>query len=248
MRSKVVVNQRVTGEVVREFVEGLAEGGGFAKGGRTLHNQRNEIKVFEVGGSRLVVKRYRVPPLLNRVAYTYLRKSKAERAYGYGLRLLERGVLTPEPVGYVLTYRNGLLRDSYYVSRYVDHDHTMYELGKGGCEERLLCAFGRYTSCLHEGGILHLDYSPGNILFRYVEGGEVEFCLIDINRMRFGEVSVKRGCAGLARLWGDEATFRTIAGAYAKARGADVALCIKWVMKYRRRFWRMFRRRHGMPY
>jgi hypothetical protein len=67
--------------------------------------------------------------------------------------------------------------------------------------------------------------------------------------MRFGEVSVKRGCAGLARLWGDESTFRTIAGAYAKARGADAALCIKWVMKYRRRFWRVFVLRHGgMPY
>ena len=52
-----------------------------------------------------------------------------------------------------------------------------------GNEDRLL-AFARYTAALHQAGILHLDYSPGNILIHHNEIDGYSFSLVDVNRMQ----------------------------------------------------------------
>lgn len=43
----------------------------FSEEGKTIYKARNEIKVFEVDGVELNVKRYRVPHLINRVIYRF---------------------------------------------------------------------------------------------------------------------------------------------------------------------------------
>ena len=58
----------------------------FSEEGKTIYKARNEIKVFEVDGVELNVKRYRVPLLINRVIYRFFRQPKAVRAYEYALR------------------------------------------------------------------------------------------------------------------------------------------------------------------
>lgn len=48
----------------------------------------------------------------------------------------------------------------------------------------LLKAFAKYTSQLHMRGIVHKDYSPGNILWKYNEvSGEYSFYIVDVNKM-----------------------------------------------------------------
>ncbi|MDR1456170.1 MAG: lipopolysaccharide kinase InaA family protein [Tannerella sp.] len=229
------------------FVRSVPEA--FDRGGRTIYRQRNEIKVFETADTILNIKRYRKPHLPNRVAYTFFRPPKAERAYRYAFRLRELGIDTPEPVAYILLKKNGLLHMSYYVSRQAPHDHTMYEFGRGGLagREYILQALAGFTARLHEAGVCHRDYSPGNILFRETPAG-VEFCLVDINRMRFGPVSVREGCAAFARLWGPEPMFRLLAEGYAKARGAEVEPCVRRTLYCRRRFWNASLRRDDLPF
>ena len=63
----------------------------FSEEGKTIYKARNEIKVFEVDGVELNVKRYRVPFLINRVIYRFFRQPKAVRAYEYALRLVAKG-------------------------------------------------------------------------------------------------------------------------------------------------------------
>ncbi|MCS2332128.1 hypothetical protein NXW93_13990 [Parabacteroides distasonis] len=63
----------------------------FSEEGKTIYKARNEIKVFEVDGVELNVKRYRVPLLINRVIYRFFRQPKAVRAYEYALRLVAQG-------------------------------------------------------------------------------------------------------------------------------------------------------------
>ncbi|MDR1103195.1 MAG: lipopolysaccharide kinase InaA family protein, partial [Tannerella sp.] len=222
MESETVLNPQQ--QVFDSFVRSLPDT--FDRDGRTIYRQRNEIKVFETGGMAVNVKRFRKPHLLNRVAYTFFRPSKAERSYRYAFRLRELGIDTPEPIAYILMKKNGLLHVSYYVCRQVPHEHTMYEFGRGGIagRESVLQAFAGYTARLHEAGVYHRDYSPGNILFRQ-EKEEVRFCLVDINRMRFGPVSVRQGCAAFARLWGPEPMFRLLAERYAEERGAEAGYC-----------------------
>ena len=66
----------------------------FSEEGKTIYKARNEIKVFEVDGVELNVKRYRVPLLINRIIYRFFRRPKAVRAYEYALRLVIYGTNT----------------------------------------------------------------------------------------------------------------------------------------------------------
>jgi hypothetical protein len=61
--------------------------------------------------------------------------------------------------------------------------------------------------------------------------------------MQFGKVSVKKGCAAFARLWGQEPMFRLLAECYAKARGAEPEACIRRTLYCRKRFWTAFKRK-----
>jgi serine/threonine protein kinase len=213
----------------------------FEREGETIHKGRNEIKVFDCNGRLINVKRFRIPHLLNRIAYTFFRKPKAERSFAYAVKLRQAGVGTPDPVAFILEYKGGLLHYSYFVSLHITGYNTMYHTGKLPFEEnkKIFATFARFTAELHENGIFHKDYSPGNILYKEIEGS-TDFRLVDINRMKFGNVSIRKGCANFARLWGKEEVFRCIAREYAIARNADAEQCTQWVLHYRNKFWKRY--------
>ena len=52
----------------------------FSQEGEMLYQGRNLVKRFEWQGHTFIVKRYKRPKLIQRLAYTFWRKSKAERA------------------------------------------------------------------------------------------------------------------------------------------------------------------------
>ena len=82
-------------------------------------------------------------------------------------------------------FQSGLLSHSYYICCY-DGGETVRSLMDGKVEgnEDKLSAFARYTAALHQAGILHLDYSPGNILIHQNDADEYSFSLVDVNRMQ----------------------------------------------------------------
>ena len=108
----------------------------FEKEGTTIYDGRNRIKVFQVDGLLLNVKRFRKPILINRLIYSLLRAPKAKRSYEYALRLREKGIDTPEPIAYILCEEKGLLSWSYFISFQMPETyHTLYEAGQGPIEE-----------------------------------------------------------------------------------------------------------------
>lgn len=221
----------------------------FESEGRTIHAGRNVIKVMEINGMEVNVKRYRIPSLFNKIVYTVLRKSKGLRAFLYPSILLEKGFETPRPIAYIEERKNGLIHYSYFVSTQCPYTRNFYEFGDADindCKD-VVEAFARYTARLHENGILHHDYSPGNILFEKQEG-EYHFSLIDINRMSFCKVNIKKGCANFARLWGQKAFFIHLARTYAQARGADESFCIEYLLQQRSKFWSRYRKRHELKF
>jgi glycosyltransferase involved in cell wall biosynthesis/tRNA A-37 threonylcarbamoyl transferase component Bud32 len=217
--------------------------------GTVIYKGRNEIRVFEVDGEKINVKRYHKPFIINRIIYTFFRPSKARRAFVYARSLLAKGINTPEPIACIIINKTGLISDSYFISKHVDCERNMYEFGSGGIEgrEHIIAALAVFTAKMHEQGILHRDYSPGNILFG-IDNGEAEFCVVDINRMRFGKVSVSAGCRNFARLWGQKPFFELLASKYAEARGADSAYCVRTVLKARERFWRRYAMKRPLPF
>ena len=203
------------------------------------------IRKTSVEGIEVNVKRYAVPPLINRIVYLFFRLSKGKRAYVYPERLFAKGFETPEPIAYVEERRMGLIGYSYFLSIHSAYRYNFCSMGNADVRDcaDVVRAFARFTARLHEAGILHLDYSPGNILYDKLDDG-YHFSLVDINRMRFGRVGKKRGCANFARLWGQTSFFVLLAKEYARARHMDEDECVRLVLHYRKKFWQRYRRRH----
>lgn len=199
----------------------------FDKEGGTIYKGRNELKSFSVGGVEYIVKSYMTPIWVNRVIYGFLRESKAARAYGNALKLLRAGVGTPLPVGYVETRHNFLLNKSYFVSLKSDCTYEYRDFAKQKFENQtaILEAIARTTARLHDNGFLHKDYSGGNILFKETAQGVIVE-IIDLNRMSFGEIDIKKGCKNFERLDGDAKMLTIMGKEYAAARGFNEEECI----------------------
>lgn len=215
----------------------------FEQHGETIYKSRNELRIIDIPGLIINVKRYRIPFLMNRIAYTFFRSSKANRAYEYALTLKEKGFGTPEPIAYLEFKNKGLLGYSYFVSRHISECRMMREFSDGSDiagREDIIEALGTFIARLHEAGILHLDLSVGNILFQK-EGKNIRFWLVDLNRMRFCSIGQEKGCRNFERLRGSEALFGILANTYAIERGFDTSECLKTILYYQRKSVRTFR-------
>ena len=238
-------------EELREFIlllpTRMDTEGTYIYGGR-----RNLIKSFAVPhGPVLNVKRYHIPHGPNRLIYSWgLRIPKGLRAWRYPAVLKAKGISTPEAVAYLEERKCGLLGQSYFVSIQSPYSHRLYELAEAQPElyEPLARALARFTAHMHDEGVLHCDYSPGNILWDTDEAGHFVFTIVDINRMHFGQVNMKAGCRNFRRLWGPKAFFSILAREYAVARGFQPDECEKLVMDYRKRFWTHYSRHHVISF
>jgi tRNA A-37 threonylcarbamoyl transferase component Bud32 len=150
--------------------------------------QRNKIKLFEIEGKTINIKSFKIPHLINKIAYKYFRKSKARRSFEYATTLLEKGIGTPEPIAFFENYDFIGLKDSYYVSEQLNCDLTFRELVEipdFPDNENILKQFTRFSFALHEKGIEFLDHSPGNTLIKKTAEENYDFFLVDLNRMEF---------------------------------------------------------------
>ena len=152
--------------------------------------KRNKIKLFELEGKTINIKSFKVPNLINKIAYKYFRKSKAMRSFEYATTLLEKGIGTPQPIAYFENYDVVGLKDSYFVSDHLDYDLTFRELVEipdYPDHENILRQFTQFSFGMHEKGVDFLDHSPGNTLIINKNNGLYDFYLVDLNRMNFHE-------------------------------------------------------------
>jgi len=199
-----------------------------------LQDGRNQIKKVRFDDSDYVVKSFKRPNYLNRLLYTYLRPSKAKRSYEYSLKIAN---FVPQAIGFVECSEGGLIAKSYFVSEMYDYDFTIREpLLEANFEQRdnVFKAFAQFSYDLHQQGVLHKDFSPGNILIKKL-GEEFEFKIIDINRMNFGELSVEARMRSFKMLWASDAVMDLIIAEYARIAQLDVALCQKLARAFNQR-------------
>ncbi len=224
-------------EHLRSWLETLPHT--FPQTGEVIYDARNQIRCFEEGGLILCVKRFHQPHFLNRLIYSYFKRSKARRSYENGMYLLRHGIGTPEPIAYIEEKKCGLMGYSYLVTLQsrLTRLNREFTLNYTPELDATIRPLARFTARMHEAGILHYDYSPGNILWDYVDG-ECQFEVIDINRMRIGHpVTLKEGAKSLRRICATTSFFVTFADEYAKARKLDSKECERWILYYRNRFW-----------
>jgi hypothetical protein len=195
--------------------------------GKVMDARRNILRMTE----GVVVKQFATPGIWKGIWYGWFGKSKARRSYENALRL---GTLTPKPIAYREVRYFGILRESWYACEEAKGMHTFNELiGTPDYPNRqkILEAIGRFTATLHQRGILHADYSGGNILFT-ADGSEVK--VIDLNRIRFcRSLSRTERLNNFERLNIDREALRVMANAYANTMGEDPEQDAEYIISHR---------------
>ena len=201
--------------------------------GISIFKDRNEVKVFNILGFELNVKAFKLPNLINRYAYVYVRGSKAARSFLNASRFLAYGASTPTPVAYVECISGGKLRESYYVSLHYRCDFTLRDVLNNQVPDKqnILLKWVHFTwSQLHRNGIFHLDYSPGNTLIKKMDN-TYEFAVVDLNRMKFKAVGFEDGIRNFRQLDTDVETLKLIAKEYASLCGKPADQAINLLLK-----------------
>jgi len=232
-------------EFVEDFVNDLPHI--FESEGTSIYKGRNEIKVFDYEGVKLNVKSFKIPNFINKLAYAWLRGSKAKHSYEYGIEILRRGANTPEPIAFVETLKKALFNRSYYVSVHLKYDFTIRDLigFEFPDKENILKQFATYTySKLHKMGIHHLDYSRGNVLVTKLENDKYDFSIVDINRLRFEKIDYLKGLRNFAQLWASKYELEIIAKQYAQLNNQDENEAVKLLLQFDKKHKEKIYRKH----
>lgn len=208
------------------------------KRGEIIYNRRNQLRRITYGKYQFVVKSYHKPNFFNSLIYGILRPTKAKRAFNYAKLLQKEGIGSPQPIAYYTERFLGLfLRKSYYVSLLSELPYTYNDILNQHfdpeSEKAILKAIALVTARLHNAGMIHRDYSRGNILFGKNKQGEWNVELIDLNRIRFHKVDMEEGCSNFAeRLPATDMQRRLMAEIYAEARNFDAEKCYQLMCRY----------------
>jgi hypothetical protein len=194
--------------------------GFFVEGDLIVKGSRNTIKSNILGDEKVNIKHFDKPGLLKSIIYSFFRSTKAKRSFDYANYLLAHNIPTPFPIAYIENRnRFGLLGDSYYICQQIDYDFTIRELIHDplfGERNVILEQFTAFTYKMHEGKVNFLDHSPGNTLVVKKDSGKYDFYLIDLNRMKFEDLSIEARMDNFKKMWLSKTMVKVVAKAYAK--------------------------------
>jgi len=217
--------------------------------GEAFGNQdRNSLRLFSLNDEVLNAKSFRVPNLINKIAYRFFRKSKAERSYNYANKLIDLNIGTPQPVAFYEFKSAFFFGKSYYISHQIDCDITFRELTKDfniPNHEAILRAFTRFTYKLHENHVNFLDHSPGNTLINF-NNGNYEFYLVDLNRMNFESLSFEERIKNFSKLAVHQSIIEVMSDEYAKCINEDYEKVFNLMWKYTNDFQEKYHRKRRL--
>jgi glycosyltransferase involved in cell wall biosynthesis len=195
--------------------------------GTIIHDKRNTIRTYD----GFVSKQFAIPSLWRGIIYGWFCSSKAKRSYDYARRL---SGLTPEPVAYREIRYCGVLRQCWYVCRESECKYTFNDLLHNKSFQNrdvILQAIGRFTAELYKRGVLHQDYSGGNILFNE-DGSKIE--IIDLNRIKFyRKMPIKKGLQLFERLNIDKDALATMGASFAQRVNLDQDFVVNYIITHR---------------
>lgn len=203
----------------------------FKKSNNIMQNARNEIKIIDYNEKELVIKSFKIPNFINKFVYTFFKASKAEKSYNNSLKIID---FVPKPIGFIEFKKFGLLYDSYYISENFKYDFTIRELlFDDDFKDKyiILKQFAKFTNDLHNKGIYHLDYSPGNILIKR-ELENYVFKIVDVNRMKFIDFDLDARAKNFSRIWLSDKDLKFIVGEYVKLNNIDYDMFLEKSINY----------------
>lgn len=184
----------------RSWIEGLSESGDRYPKDKLLQGGRNQLIRCRFEDVDLVVKRFPNNDAWKKAVYRIF-EGKAKRSYLHSERLNQAGLNSPKPVAWLESWDGSWMKESFYVCHFTPFEHEARELHRTDIPERATKArlLGRSIAQMHRAEILHLDLTPGNLLFTRSSEGEWELQIVDNNRMRFGRVSRRAAITSLVQ-------------------------------------------------
>jgi tRNA A-37 threonylcarbamoyl transferase component Bud32 len=185
------------------------------------------------------------------------RGSKARRTWIAARHLRSMNVGTPAPIGYVERWQRGRLVESYYIARYEAQALTlrdaMQQLFASAGEitdfNDLLQRVAREVRAMHDGGFVHLDLGPRNVLVSDRSSPrwrDVTFVDLNRGRIRPDGVSLRERALDTARLALPSHLQRLFVKMYWDGHPPEAIW--RWDRVYRRRHrWRVRSRRWRHP-
>lgn len=196
-----------------------------------IYSGRNVIARIVIDGFPVIVKSFRKPGFINALAYTTVRQSKARRSYLNSLKLLSLGFDAPAPIAFAERRDGLLLRESYYFSAEISGDDLRYWERRDDAAD-LTAALARELHRLTAAGVCHLDLSPGNVIFRRING-KYAFSFIDLNRMDFNVTSRNKLLRSIFERIAELDSVVMLARAYAAVTGDDEAEIVAAARRFR---------------
>lgn len=154
--------------------------------GELVYAGRNTLRRFRLQGIPVMVKRFLRANPVQQIAYTFFRKTKAERAFLYAKEYRLRGISTPEEIAYIEEKEHGLFTVGYFVC-IASPDARVFDalVPVADYDRRLASDLTATIAEMHRAGILHSDLNFGNFLYHREPDGHYRFTVIDINRSAF---------------------------------------------------------------
>ncbi|MGB0982177.1 MAG: lipopolysaccharide kinase InaA family protein [Winogradskyella sp.] len=218
------------------------------KGEHFGNQDRNSLKLFQLEDKTLNIKSFRVPNLVNQIAYKFFRKSKAQRSFEYANKLKKLGIGTPQPIAYYEFETSFLFKKSYYITEQLDCDLTYRELTTDlqfPNHQEILRAFTRFTYKLHQNQVNFLDHSPGNTLIKKVRNN-YKFFLVDLNRMEFKPMTFKNRIKNFSKLTIHKSMVETMSDEYAKCINSNFDNVFPLMWQYTQEFQNRYKRKRRL--
>ena len=236
MKTTIQVNPKY--EDISSFVYALSEQ--YDKDGEVIYNGRNQVKRFFLNEDQpVIVKRYKKPNFIQRVAYSFFKPNKAERAFEYAIRLKSLGIDTPLPLACITTWHGALVYQYYFISSEDNRPSCLDLMDKNlSYREGLVEALANFFVKMHQAGFLHGDTNLTNFLYSYSPQNNLfSLATIDLNRSTFVANPSKKECLlNFVRLSHNREILQLVVGAYARLRGWDVKESIDFVVEHVGRF------------
>ncbi|MBO7580224.1 MAG: hypothetical protein J6T38_01705 [Bacteroidaceae bacterium] len=221
-----------------------------AEGKQLFANGRNVLKVFEVVKGhpvlgKVVVKRFHARNIFQTIAYSTFTTSKAQRAFHNGLKLLECGLSTPEPIAYVEERNGEMLRYCYYLTAFTEAKSVRTALDVD-FNKPMAKSFAQFIAQLHQHGLVHHDLNFDNVLYQEPSARRSQtsnlkpqtsnliISVIDINRLTVHPANqlTLADCKDDFVRWTDRKDLlKYVVEEYAKARGLDLPSTLDEVMR-----------------
>lgn len=209
----------------------------FEAEGTIVYDGRNKVKTFIVNGQTIVVKRFRKPNFFQRIDYSFIRTSKARRAYTFGLLFLSLGIATPEPMACIEQYSGKLFSQGFLVTEFCGDPDASILRSEPNKHDDLVDEIAHFIVHMHTKGCIHGDTNLTNFLYHSLPSGGYKITTIDINRSRFVSNPSRKEClSSLMRMTHVREALHRLVARYAELRQWDVDSSIREVEQKLSRF------------